>query len=67
MKVRLLAEALHDLEVGAQFYEAQQEGLGAYFLASLEADIESLKVFAGIHEKYRGFYRALSSRFPLAI
>ena len=36
-------------------------------LANLEADIESLKIYAGIHQKYRGFYRALSNRFPFAI
>ncbi len=43
MKVRLLAEARHDLKVGASF------------LVNLESDIESLRVYAGIHEKYRGF------------
>ncbi len=33
----------------------------------LISDIESLKHFAGIHEMYRGFHRALSKRFPFAI
>ncbi len=31
----------------------------------LISDIESLKHFAGIHEMYRGFHRALSKRFRL--
>ncbi|MBU3666081.1 MAG: hypothetical protein FGM15_09445 [Chthoniobacterales bacterium] len=39
-----------------------------YFLASLYAYIEALKIFFGIHPKaYRSSHRALSNRFPLAI
>jgi len=49
MKIRILASARRDLEEGWGFYEAQDTGLGAYFAASVEADIESLLVTAGVH------------------
>ena len=67
MKIRLLPEAERDLEIGADFYESQAAGLGVYFNDCVASDIESLKHFAGIHEVYRGFYRALSKRFPFSI
>lgn len=67
MKLRLLPEAERDLEMGADFYESQNAGLGVYFNDCLASDIESLKLYAGVHEKYRGFFRALSKRFPFAI
>lgn len=67
MKLRLLPEAELDLEIGADFYESKNLGLGTYFNDCLASDIESLKLYAGIHEKYRGFFRALSKRFPFAI
>jgi hypothetical protein len=41
--------------------------LGVFFSDSLIADIESLRLFAGVHEKYRGLHRVLSKRFPFAI
>ena len=67
MKIRLLPEAERDLELGADFYESQSHGLGVYFTDCLASDIESLKLSAGIHEEYRGFYRSLAKRFPFAI
>lgn len=67
MKLRLLPAAERDLEVGADFYESQRSGLGIYFNDCLTSDIESLRRFAGIHEQYRGFFRALSKKFPFAI
>jgi hypothetical protein len=62
MKIRLLPEAERDLEIAADFYESQQSGLGSYFNDCLTADIESLRIYAGIHETYRGFQRSLSKR-----
>ena len=53
-----------DLTDGFQFYEDQGEGLGAYFLESLFSDIDSLKLYAGIHSKTFGCHRLLSRRFP---
>lgn len=35
MKVQILDEAERDLLEGSWFYEAQEEGLGAYFLDTL--------------------------------
>jgi plasmid stabilization system protein ParE len=67
MKLRLLPAAERDLEIGADFYESQRQGLGVYFNDCLSSDIESLKSKAGIHEQYRGFFRAISKRFPFAI
>ena len=67
MKIRLLPEAERDLEIGADFYESQKTGLGTYFNDCLASDIESLKLYAGIHEKYKGLFRTLSKRFPFAI
>ena len=67
MRIRLLPEAERDLEIGADFYESQKAGLGIYLNICLASDIESLKLYAGIHEEYRGFYRSLSKRFPFSI
>jgi hypothetical protein len=67
MKIRLLPEAERDLEIGADFYESQKAGLGLYFNDCLTSDIESLKLYGGIHEEYCGFHRSLSKRFPFSI
>jgi plasmid stabilization system protein ParE len=67
VKLRLLPEAEQDLEIGADFYESQRSGLAIYFNDCLASDIESLKLYGGIHEKYRGFFRVISKRFPFAI
>lgn len=67
MKVKILPSAVEDLHTGGQFYEAQGEGLGDYFCDSLFADIDSLILYAGIHEMDLGFYRMLSTRFPYAV
>lgn len=67
MNIRLLSLAVEDLEAGRRFYEGQQNGLGSYFLDSLFSDIDSLLLHAGVHQKFFGFHRALSRRFPYAI
>ncbi len=67
MKLTILPSALDDLANGFVFYEAQEEGLGSYFLESLFSEIDSLKLYAGIHRRVFGFHRSLSSRFPYAI
>jgi len=41
--------------------------LGAYFLDTLFSDIESLLLYAGVHARVFGYFRALSRRFPYAI
>ena len=68
MKIRILKSAKADLKEGFNFYERQQSGIGTYFLDSLFADIESLKLFAGTHNIYfKKYHRLLSKRFPFAI
>jgi hypothetical protein len=68
MKVKLLTSARLDLLEGFSFYEAKESGLGLYFLESLFSDIDSLKLFAGIHSiHFEKYYRLLSKRFPFAI
>jgi plasmid stabilization system protein ParE len=67
LNVLILEKALRDLDEGYAFYERQSTGLGSYFEDSLFSDIDSLVVFAGVHSKVHGFYRALSKRFPFAI
>lgn len=67
MKLQIHPLAYDDLQVGRDFYEMQQAGLGAYFLDTLFSDIESLLLHAGVHVCVFGYFRALSRRFPYAI
>ena len=67
MKIEILSIAMSDIQIGQHFYEQQQEGLGAYFLDSLFSDIDALLLYAGIHQQFFSYYRALSKRFPYAI
>ena len=65
--IRLLEEARQDLLAGKSFYEKQQPGIGAYFWDSLLADIESLQIHAGVHQRYFDYHRMLAKRFPYAL
>ncbi len=67
MKIQILPEANEDLIAGFYFYEKQSSGLGAYFLDTLFSDIESLRLYAGIHPIVFGSHRYFSKRFPFAI
>jgi plasmid stabilization system protein ParE len=67
MRILILPSARDDLSDGFDFYERQQAGLGDYFQESLFSDIESLRLYAGIHPKRFGYHRLLSERFPYAI
>ena len=49
MRIRILEAARQDLDEGYAFYESQEDGLGDYFIASVRADIEGLRISAGIH------------------
>nr|VFJ93681.1 MAG: hypothetical protein BECKLFY1418A_GA0070994_103318 [Candidatus Kentron sp. LFY] len=66
MKVEILEEATADLVDGFRFYERQADGLGDYFLDSLWSDIQSLRLYGGIHVIHHGYHRLLSKRFPFA-
>ncbi len=68
MKIRILEAAQQDLVSGFRFYEAQENGLGSYFLDSIYADIDSLMFFAGRHQIVENnYHRMLTRRFPFAV
>lgn len=67
MRLRVLSSALNDLQLGKQFYDSQENGIGDYFLDSLFSDVDSLKLYAGIHRIIGGYFRMLSKRFPYFI
>lgn len=62
-----LKEVANDLIAGKAFYEKIEAGAGDYFGDSIVADIESLIIYAGIHNKRHGLYRMFAKRFPYAI
>ena len=64
MNLRIHRRAEADLAGGIAFYEQQGRGLGDYFMESIYSDIESLRLFAGIHRKFLGYHRVLSKVFP---
>jgi len=67
MRILILPSARDDLADGFAFYERQEAGVGDYFLESLFSDIESLRLYAGIHPKRFGYHRLFSKRFPYAV
>jgi len=67
MRIKILASAMDDLYAGRLFYENQGVGVGAYFFDSLFSDIDSLVLYAGIHQKVFDYHRLLSKRFPYAV
>lgn len=67
MRIEILDEAQEDLIQGFHFYEGREAGLGSYFLDCLFADIDSLLLYAGIHQVTYAYHRCLSKRFPFAI
>lgn len=67
MTPRILPAAFGDLEDGRDFYNSQQSGVGTYFLNSIFADVESLRLYASIHGKRYGYHRLLAVKFPYAI
>jgi len=67
VRIDILDEAQEDLIEGFHFYEDREIGLGSYFLDCLFSDIDSLFLYAGIHQVVLGYHRCLSKRFPFAI
>ena len=67
MRVQVLEEATADLADGFRFYERQADGVGDYFLDSLWSDIQSLRLYGGVHAIHNGYHRLLSKRFPYAV
>ena len=67
MRIEILEEAQEDLIQGFRFYEDREPGVGVYFLDCLFSDIDSLLLYAGIHQATFAYHRCLSKRFPFAI
>ncbi len=68
MRIQIFDSAKLDLVDGFSFYEAQDRGIGQYFLDSLYSDIDSLALYGGTHrKKSKNFHWMLSKRFPYAI
>jgi hypothetical protein len=67
MTVVILEDAAEDMEVGRQFYESRECGIGDYFVESILSDLDSLILYAGIHRVCFGFHRMLSKHFPFGI
>ncbi|MGZ5051741.1 MAG: type II toxin-antitoxin system RelE/ParE family toxin [Methylobacter sp.] len=63
----VLEQVAFDLRQGKLFYDNARQGVGDYFFDSIIADIESLRLYAGIHNRHFGLYRMLAKRFPFAI
>ena len=68
IRVEISEDAQADLNEGFLFYEAQELGLGDYFIACLRADIEGLKISGGAHRVvYADYHRLLSKVFPCGV
>ncbi len=67
MTILILPSARADLAGGFDFYEEQEAGVGQYFLETLFSDIDSLRLYAGMHPEAFGYHRLLSKRFPYAV
>jgi len=68
IQIRISENAFDDLNQGFLFYEMQSFGLGDYFTSCLRADIEGLKITAGVHPIiYLDYHRCLSRTFPYGI
>ena len=67
MEIKLSETAEADLVDGFWFYENQDIGIGEYFSVSVGADIESLKIFAGVHPLVYGYHRMVCKTFPYNI
>lgn len=66
-EVVVLKEVGNDLNEGREFYAQNGTSIGDYFWDSLISDIESLVIYAGVHERIHGLYRMFSKRFPYSI
>ncbi len=68
MTIRILRSARRTVADGIRFYERQEAGLGAYFLNSIMSDLRSLRVDAGVHQKFNlSYFRMVCTKFPYSI
>lgn len=50
-----IEEVKGDLDDGEEFYDSQENGIGTYFRDCIISDIESLRLYAGVHAKHFDF------------
>jgi len=68
VKIVVTNAARENIIEGFRFYEEQVSGLGQYYRESIYSDIDSLEIYAGVHEIFHGaYYRLISKNFPFAI
>jgi plasmid stabilization system protein ParE len=69
MTLRILDDAEADLHAGYVFYkqESGDVAVASYFLDPLYSEIDSLRIYRGIHRKQFGAFRLLSKRFPFSV
>ncbi len=67
IRISLTETALQGINEGFWFYEDQEVGLGDYFESCMKADIDGLRVTAGIHRRIHRYNRLLSRVFPHSI
>lgn len=67
-ELRFTTEAESDVAEAYEWYEARAVGLGEQFLASLDAQLESIAGSPLLYQRvYEEFRRALVRRFPYTI
>ncbi|MFE8032648.1 type II toxin-antitoxin system RelE/ParE family toxin [Thiohalocapsa marina] len=66
-EVRVLEAVYGDLDAGVAFYASKDARLGEYFWDCLLADIQSLSIYAGVHQPVFDCYRMIARRFPYGI
>jgi plasmid stabilization system protein ParE len=67
LNIRIQPSAKADIRRGYHFYEAQEQSIGSYFADSIYANIDSLKLYAGIHRFRDPHYRFCAHPFPFWI
>lgn len=67
MRIKVLKQAKEDIALARNFYDAQELGVGDYFLTQITAEIDSLVYLAGVHRVVDGFHKMVARRFPYAI
>ena len=67
MKIKLTGGAERDIERGCDFYRKVDLDLAIYFNDCISADIDSLRLYAGIHASVDGWHFTFANRFPFVI
>jgi len=63
-RISFLEEARDDLELGKDFYDEIESGLGDDFISSMLSEISLLKFRFGLHKEEFGLHRVVMKSFP---